>query len=324
MIFMQLSQSSLVVRGVGKTQKGFSLIELMISILLGSFLMLGLFQIFLSNSQTSKLQNSYARTMENALVALELLSQDIRMADFRGCSAVTAITNHLDTSDSDYDAATMDFLAQGLDGQNNVNNQTIGGTSVVNDSDVLLIRGSREACSGKGRMMPSTESAVMFASADCEIQAKQIAIVSNCSAGELFTVTNVTGGAGSTKKNILHNTGNPGAGAVKNATKTFAGIYSSESSLLTPYVKQYFLAEGTNGTSLFVNDSGNEQELVPGVSSLQFEYGEDSNGDGSVDTYKDAGAANMDEVKNIRVTLVVTDGNHTEGFDTVTNIRNRN
>ncbi len=126
------------------------------------------------------------------------------------------------------------------------------------------------------------------------------------------------------KRRFVHNTGNPGVGAVKNATKTFSGIYSSESYLLTPYVKQYFLAEGTNGDSLFVNDSGNEQELVPGVSSLQFEYGEDSDGDGTVDIYNDAGAANMDEVKNIRVTLIVTDGDHTETFDTVTKIRNRN
>ncbi|MFT7373182.1 MAG: type IV pilus assembly protein PilW [Oleiphilaceae bacterium] len=325
MRFTPLIQSSQQVTIVANTQKGFTLIELMISILLGSFLMLGLFQLFQSSSQTNRLQNAYARTMENALVAIELLSRDIRMADFRGCSAITAITNHLDTTDSDYDAATMDFLAQGLDGQNNVNNQTIDGTSVINNTDVLLIRGSRDACSGTGRMMPSLSSASMFVSTDCEVEANQIVMLSNCSAGELFTITNVTPAtvAGNTKKTIVHNTGNPAAGAVKNTTKTFAGIYSSESYLLVPYVKQYFLAEGTNGPSLFVNDSGIEQELVPGVTSLQFEYGEDTNGDGAVDTYKDAATANMDEVINIRTTLVVTNGDHTEGFDTVTNIRNR-
>ncbi len=198
---MQLNPSSQSFTLALNKQRGFSLIELMISILLGSFLMLGLFQLFQANSQTSQLQNSYARTMENALVAIELISKDIRMADFRGCSATTAITNHLDLSDGDYDAATMDFLAQGLDGQDNVNNLSIGGTPVINDSDVLLIRGSRDACSGTGRMMPSINAASMFVSPDCEVEAGQIAMVTNCSSGELFTITNVSGG-GSPKKTI--------------------------------------------------------------------------------------------------------------------------
>lgn len=312
-----------------KFQTGLTIIELMISVLLSSFLMLGLVQIYLANSQTSTLQNSHSHTMASARVAIDLISRDTRMADFRGCKTNGAITNHLDTTDSDYNPDTKNFLGAGLEGQDDVNEVTVGTKTVKNGSDILVLRGSNDACGGTGRMMNSATAAALHASQDCPLNAGQVIMVTNCQGGELFSVTNIAKGSGgdSGKRTITHNQGKINIpGAIDNASKTFSNSYGAESSILVPYVKRYFIADGLNNdSSLFVNDTGQEFELVPGVTDFQVLYGEDTDNDGAVNVYREADdpSLDMDNVKNIRFFLTLADGSHTESIDTVANIRNR-
>lgn len=61
---------------------GFSLIELIISITLGSILMAAVLQFVFSSKKTFNLNEDVARIQENARVALDLLAQDIRMAGY--------------------------------------------------------------------------------------------------------------------------------------------------------------------------------------------------------------------------------------------------
>jgi type IV pilus assembly protein PilW len=64
-------------------QQGLSLIELMISITLGSVLMGAALQVMLSNSQTYQLNDDISRIQENGRIALDIISQDLRMAGYR-------------------------------------------------------------------------------------------------------------------------------------------------------------------------------------------------------------------------------------------------
>lgn len=70
--------------------QGFTLIEIMIALLLGAFLMGGIMQIFVSNKKSYHLTEGQSRLQENARFALELLGHDIRLAGFLGCSSVSA------------------------------------------------------------------------------------------------------------------------------------------------------------------------------------------------------------------------------------------
>ena len=64
--------------------RGFTLVELMVAITLGLFLMIGLISLIVSTvSSRSELDKS-ARQIENGRYALQLLSEDIQAAGFIG------------------------------------------------------------------------------------------------------------------------------------------------------------------------------------------------------------------------------------------------
>jgi type II secretory pathway component PulJ len=66
-------------------QHGFSLIELMISTILGIFLLFGLVQIYLSAKKTYIAQQNITHIQENGRYAIYFLNKEIRMAGYAAC-----------------------------------------------------------------------------------------------------------------------------------------------------------------------------------------------------------------------------------------------
>ena len=64
-------------------QQGISLIELMISILLGMVLMGAALQVMLSNSRTYQLNDDISRIQENGRIAMDILVKDLRLGGYR-------------------------------------------------------------------------------------------------------------------------------------------------------------------------------------------------------------------------------------------------
>lgn len=62
--------------------KGFTLVELMISLALGLLIIGGVLYVFLSSSQTFRMNEAQSRVQENGRFALELLAREIRHAGF--------------------------------------------------------------------------------------------------------------------------------------------------------------------------------------------------------------------------------------------------
>ena len=67
-----------------RPQSGMSLIELMISLLIGSILMIGALTIFVKSKETYRLNETMSRIQENARLALTILGPDMRLASFWG------------------------------------------------------------------------------------------------------------------------------------------------------------------------------------------------------------------------------------------------
>ncbi len=65
--------------------KGFSLVELMISLALGSVVTAGVVQLFVANSETHSLLQGQSRMQESARFALDFIGRDVRKAGYRGC-----------------------------------------------------------------------------------------------------------------------------------------------------------------------------------------------------------------------------------------------
>ena len=65
-------------------QRGFSLIELMVALLLGLLLMSGIVAVYLESKRGWAQDDAIARVQENGRYALRLLSREIAMAGFYG------------------------------------------------------------------------------------------------------------------------------------------------------------------------------------------------------------------------------------------------
>jgi type IV pilus assembly protein PilW len=70
---------------------GFGLIELMIAMVLGLLVMGAAFAVFMSNQNTFRANEGLNRIQENARVAFELMSRDIRAAGGSACSNVSLV-----------------------------------------------------------------------------------------------------------------------------------------------------------------------------------------------------------------------------------------
>lgn len=71
-------------------QQGLSLIELMIALVLGTLLTLGVVQLFVSNSQTYRLNEANARVQESGRMGLEMMTRAVRGAGYYGCAPVVS------------------------------------------------------------------------------------------------------------------------------------------------------------------------------------------------------------------------------------------
>ena len=80
--------------------RGFSLIEAMISIALGLFILGGVLSLYLNNRQTFRLQSALARVQENARFANQVVEREIRKAGYR-----SSITQDYMALFPEYDAA---------------------------------------------------------------------------------------------------------------------------------------------------------------------------------------------------------------------------
>ena len=70
-------------------QVGLSLIEIMIALLIGAFLLGGVLQIFIGSKQTYRMQENLSRLQENGRFAMGFLATDISMSGYRECLAFT-------------------------------------------------------------------------------------------------------------------------------------------------------------------------------------------------------------------------------------------
>ena len=303
---------------------GLTLIELLISVVLASAIMAAVFKVFFFNQQLSVLHRSYATVQDSARVALEVLTRDIRMAGNFGCSTGGGVLDMRDLNDEDYQLEFMDFLGADIEGLDDVSAVTIGGQSVSNGSDVLILRGGDSVCHGKGKVLDSGGGSDLVLSSACHLSVGQPALIANCEGAELFTVTGLVALTNPDSTSVLHGA-NAGEGFVDNQLTAFSRSYNAGSTILQPFKRFYYLADGIAGTSLFVNDAGVATELVAGITNFQVLYGEDSDGDGSVNTYRQADdvALNWANVKSVRLSVVVSNDRHSETFESLINIRNK-
>lgn len=75
-----------------KYQRGLSLIELMIAILISSLLLLGVLELFINTNSADRSSTALNRTQESGRLLLSIIGTDALRAGYQGCSAASSTT----------------------------------------------------------------------------------------------------------------------------------------------------------------------------------------------------------------------------------------
>lgn len=245
---------------------GMTLIELLVGLTIGSFLILGAVTVFMQGQSTYRVNESVARLQENARFALDALEPDIRMASYFGLTTRSGrIANR--ASPDDADGPGPDDCGQ---------NWTIDLDRSVEGTNDAYTWG----CAATGGAQAGTDTLVVRRAARDVVapQAGRMYIQSwRLQPGEIFVGTPApTTDTTSEVHELVVN-----------------GYYVSQTSSLTtadntvPSLRRKRLATGPAIT---------DEEVLPGIEDFQVQFGVDTDpvgsaGRGVVNRYVDPGAA---------------------------------
>lgn len=294
-------------------QAGFTLIEIMIALLIGAFLLSGIIQIFINTRQTYQMQDNLSKLQENGRFAMDFISKDIRMAGYRGCKRNVSISSILNSPTSflyDFNTAIQGFESTSstawtpaiLDA--NIPS-ALGGSDII----TLRVAGPQSyyvTTHGSGANNLTLSSATGLSTGD-------IVLVAACGTSNprAFQISAITG-------NVLSHaaSGTPG-----NATQSLIEDYAT-GEVLPINTISYFIRTNPNGEPSLYRRTGSSDstELVEGIVDMQILYGEDTDFDpttGASTDYvpnyyvKANAVVNMTRVISMRISLTArTFDNH--------------
>lgn len=313
-------------------ERGMTLVELMVTLVLSLFLVGGIIQIFVGNRVTFAFNEGLSRIQENARFSLEHIAFTARMAGYSGCISNVRVFNNLAAPD-----AFRDDINNGIQGHN-ANGTGVGDTfvatasdpapsantgnwspalppdlanRVVPGSDVLIVRGA--AGSGHSLVAPFTNASQLFVSDPHDFLIGEILVVTDCQKASIFQLTNSTNvGFG---VNLVHS--NTGGFSPGNAFPNWPPEqdYGLGAEVARHQTYAFYIGQGANGRpSLFqlrlqpltgTSAGFAPEELVEGIDSMQLRYGVDIDNDGDADTWTPAdGVADWSQVLSLEVTLL--------------------
>ena len=246
-------------------QAGITLVELMVALTIGSFLMIGAVQIYNQSRQAFVINESIARVQETAQFAMDTIEADLRMASNWGRhSRGAAIDGRSLIGDDDplsllppgnCGATWALDLGQPLVGSNNAYTLPCGATGGAQpNSDVITTRRATVAA------MPPEDGRL-------QIQTTRIQ-------GELF------------KDGIVPAGFDPDPTVSQTHNLLVNSYYVAATSELIPGVptlRRKMLTRGAGGPEIV------DQEVAPGVENIQLQLGVDVDQDNTVDRYVNPG-----------------------------------
>ena len=268
-------------RGIDR-QRGLSLVELMVALVLGLLVVGAAIGVFLSNRQTYTATESLGRVQENARVAFELMARDLREAGGNPCSNRLPIANVLENPTSNWFTNFGDGI-RGADGAFALDEPAnrVAGTDAV------------EVMSGVGSGLSVAEHQTSSANFKLNrtnhgIEPDDVILVCDNRQASIAQVTN----SNQSNETIVHNTG---GGTIGNCTKAM-GVpvvcgctgspgnqcsdheYGANSTIVRLHAVRWFIGDNPDGgRSLYRSVlrrgvMGDPEEVTDGVEDMQITY----------------------------------------------------
>jgi type IV pilus assembly protein PilW len=282
-------------------QQGFSVVELMVALLLGLFLVSGVTGMYISSKQTNRMTDNLSRLQESLRFSLEFISRDIRMAGYMPCRYPPTFTNAMNGNTAWF----LDFFNYGIRGyEGSVSTfptslpavGTGAGDRVAGTDALAILKGSVYASSLTFHNAGGNMFTLQNTFTDTDFDVGRIAIVCDPRQASLFQVSNVNFGAQTISYgnntviapgNFTTNIGNYSDDA--QITSFEPVIYyiavSTQNPSITSLKKQYLEARLVGGIEVA---QMREEELLEGVESMQILYGVDVDNDQIADRFEAA------------------------------------
>jgi type IV pilus assembly protein PilW len=288
------------------TQRGFTLIEVMVAMTIGLVISALVVTIFSASSTTYKAADTVGALQETGRVAMETIDRDVQMAGFRGCNSnnvessgplVNVITlpnayiNDLGTPIQGYES-TGPGWTPALPG-------VIAGAAPAPaaGSDVLVVRvpvGTPATLSGA--MVSATSDVPLFSAAG--FNAGDNVFIANCDQTAAFRVTSI---AGTSLRHILG----------QNSNASLGKVFDVDAIVMRFETHAYYVAPSSRNpateTSLWMMiNAGAPVEVVEDVEGLQIQYGEDTDADYVANVFRKANnVVDFTQVVALQVNLLL-------------------
>ncbi|WP_295467938.1 PilW family protein [uncultured Pseudomonas sp.] len=253
-----------------KAQRGLSIIELMIALLLGLLLMGGVLQLFLSSKRTYLTNAALSQVQESGRFALEFLAYDLRNAGYRGecLSPLKPLPTTLTQQANGQDDLRL-VMGAGIQGWSTASNaQNPANTPAwltsifnarANGSDVILLKHAADAPTGVV-INGSTTSQISTTGAT-GLPQNRLLVIDDPSACFLFANQ-----SGPTDSNV-----SVGGG------QSFGRQYRTTAHLLLYQSAVYYLRDNGAGIpslwrQVYYAPNQPAEELVGGIQQLQIRY----------------------------------------------------
>ncbi len=311
---------------------GFSMVELMVSITIGLFLLAGATSLLVTSKSNYQVNDDLARIQENARIAMEYLGRDLRMAGYFGCADnITAVYDHINgaAGGSIFDT-TSPIEGYETDPVDNVwePSKSTDQIALINPgTDAITVRYLQPSSITLTTAMPQP-SAVLKITTPNDLQQGEIVGVSDCSSSDIIQISGPAGTTIQTTGNLVHQTGNtvtPGnanllfPGCPGAAANCLSKIYDTGAQIMRLVSYRYYIGNDENidedGDGNAANDGDADNtpdpvlvraginvngttaaifpvQLVDGVEQMQITYGIDTTGDRIPDTYISANGNN--------------------------------
>jgi type IV pilus assembly protein PilW len=268
---------------VAHRQRGISLIELMIAMMLGLLVVAAAGAIFLSNKRVYGTTETLGRVQENSRVAFELMAREVREAGGTPCGRNIPIANVL-KNQTDYSYSWGDGLLgleTGVAGPaGTVDFGTGAGQRVKEKGDAIILKGAVAGAVSVSKHNPA--SATIFLSNNSHgFKDNDVLLICDYSQASIFQVTGPT----NPKDHVVHNTG---TGTIGNLCKALSFPVDPTCSSKPKDGKQYgdnSLVAKLGTTTWYVGHNGRgstslyrkilqdtPEEVTEGVEDMQIQY----------------------------------------------------
>ena len=306
-----------------ETQAGFSVVELMVALLLGLFLMGGVTGMYVSGKQTYRMTDNLSRLQESMRFSLDFISQDIRMAGYTPCRVTPLVNNVINGSGASWFLDYFNFGIRGFEGGVDV----IPVASAATNSDAVVIMKASNFNSTldfSGVTLGHDPAANLFTLSNgfsnSDFERGRIAIACDPRQAAMFQILDANAGTQTISYGVSTN-------IIPGNSTTSIGTFGEDAIVASYKPVIYFIRQSThnpNVNSLWrsnleavgppagINTAQmGAEELLEGIESMQILYGEDASAtkDQIVDRFVTANnVTDWQDVVSVRMGILMATG----------------